>query len=1237
MLNIQTKAGLPTAGTPAQPTYNPNIEQPVQQPVFTKPEDIISNIQQTVPVIGESTQGVGALVAPTPSQQVAVEETPATLTPEQIFQSQQDYNIATGRQVATPQQPPAMFNQQGQPSEGVLQESLESITQSIAAPENKLNEVTYTPDDATALVDFGNLVSSRFANPNSAWSAQLGSTAELTDESRATIQPILAVSGANLLSKINSRRFENTMAKDVLEETDYYSQAIGEKGKSISKDIIQDPVKEVFEAGEPMLNQMVTSVTDDMLKLSTPPGQQPTPEAVQSTRDNATTFIKDLVDQGQIKFARSKKGKVIPLIGDTMTLNIESANKIAQLYDVSSRGSATTSLKAPKFPAMTTSVLDTAARKVFMDKKGKVKSTDAAEAFMQLQGSIPIGVNPVLYSIQEKMFGTIIDGQSTVFNSTLSELDTVYQENLVKKHGQNKAESIINQKYNQLEKEMGDIKLRATENVPSYLVTKQSPATLRYFHISNNLSIMGQKGTTRASFSFEGTQPIKIDNNSGLWSQGSPQVISSANRIYSSVTGKGIDRGQNIQRSLYNLKKNNPNEFQALNMYYNLGAQMAKHIDPDSARVYSRDKLKGKPLSKWVPLDYITFGTTMSGKAALLGKELIDANNNNTIAEFAANNPWMTEKGEWQYPSSVLIDAYQVSIAPQGSHIRLQNMMEADARQSNAGLISVLVGDSSSASILGLLPNMLDTNQELHPGLREKIFSTVDEDIKATFTGLDDGPYKAAWSKLLSSLKEARGNRAAKDYARGLVVAGLYGKTAQKMYSEAEDFFDKVNRAAVSSPNLNNAWNEIRELYANDNSGMRMLNDMTDLYTYSMEKHMSKLNGYQITMRSLGTAMSAINAPSTITNMFGGTQELSGSNISPELETSVNNQVVDGLNIKTDRIAGMNIPRFTVQQDFAGAADTRLDGDQAVEYRPGTKQRNAWPVDVIQGGDSTIMTLAVLAMNSPDNGFKGNPVQAVAIHDALITGPEGHLLATNAYNNIAIPAYAKQAPSMMSRVVDTYNDRLMAVKIKHGEEGANIGTRFLGEESNSNSFHGLTGFFDRIYDNVYGASSQAAVTDPDMSVDSNLGTNFLEPYQLARSKTKRNITVRANLRNKAILEAAAEHGWLPPTESNLKSREFNKVKGKDFIALIDIMRASSGLLNRGETVHPSLGKVFSSLPAEFRPSLNSLARHNIRYGKGNTMENSGLLSRMTSQSDIGNNVIKALTEATNEITHMVPA
>ena len=1235
MLKIQGKAGLPTAGTPAQPTYNPNIEQPTQQPVFMRPEDIMTNIQQTVPVSGAMESGVGAFVAPTPSENVGVNPTPENLTPEQIFQLQEGYNTTTESQFATPNVAPQFTNEAGTRSAGVLQQSLNELTSNIASEQNRLNKVNWDPTDAGNLIQFGNSISERFNTPGSAWEAQIGSTIELDEASKKTIEPVLTITGANIFSNINSRRYENTMAREEGVD-DFYATETPQQDNVSKKDFILNPVEEVFEAGEPILNQMVSSASNDIIKLSSTPGVNPSREEVQGARDQAMTFIKDLTDQGQIKWARSKKGKVIPLIGDNVGLDTITSSKISLLYNPDSRGSVVTGLKAPKFPAMNESMLTDAVKKVFLDKRGKVKSTDAAESFIQLQGSIPIGVNPVLYSMQSKMYNDYQEkAEASVFNSTLSELSPSDFDALVKKHGEERATRIISQKEEQLKKEMKDIEERSKDRLPNYLINKQSAATLRYFHIANNLSIMGQKGTTRASFNFVGTAPIKIDNNSGLWGQGSPRVLESAKRIYKESKGKGVSRGQSIQQALYNLKERNPNEFQAINMYYNLGSQMAKHIDPASAKRFSEESLNNKPLAKWVPLDYISFGTTMLGKASILGKELIDANNNNTLSEFASRNSWMTEKGEWQYPSSVLIDAYQISVAPQGSHIKLQNIMESDARQSNAGLISIIVGDSNTASLLGLDPSQLDTNEEIEAGLRETIWSTVEDDVRSTFSGPDDGPYRAAFGNLLSALGEARGVRAAKDFARGLVVAGLYGKTSQKMYSEAEDFFDKINKISINNEVLSEAWNEMRGLYAGDN--LRMLNDMTDLYTYSMEKHMSQLNGYQKAMRALGTAMAAINAPSTITNMLGGVQQLSAGNISPELEQSVNDQVVDGLNIKTDKIAGMNIPRFTVQTDYAGAADTRLEGDETTEYRPGTKQRNAWPVDVIQGGDSTIMTLAILAMNSPEGGFKGNPVQAVAIHDALITGPEGHLIAANAYNNIAIPAYAKQAPRFMSSVVKTYNERLSYIKDKYKDSGANIGTRFLGEETNSNSFHGLTGYFDKLYDQVYGANSEKNVDSPNLAAKDNMQTPFLESYQLARSKAKRDSTLKGNLRKKIVLEAAFKHGYYPPTQANIKKREFNKVNGKDFEALVDIMRASSGMLYRGESPPQTLFDIYKKLPSEYRPSKESFNSNFVQYGRGNTFSDSGLLERMTEQSARYNNVINSLVGATNEITHMVPA
>ena len=85
------------------------------------------------------------------------------------------------------------------------------------------------------------------------------------------------------------------------------------------------------------------------------------------------------------------------------------------------------------------------------------------------------------------------------------------------------------------------------------------------------------------------------------------------------------------------------------------------------------------------------------------------------------------------------------------------------------------------------------------------------------------------------------------------------------------------------------------------------------------------------------------------------------------------------------------------------------------------------------------------------------------------------------------------------------------------------------------------------------------------------------------------------------------------------------------------MRGSSVLLYRGEQAHPSLKAAYRKLPSNIKPSKNSMARHNIKYGKEATLERSGLLNTMTKDSSVSNNVINQLVGASNEITHMVPA
>ena len=85
------------------------------------------------------------------------------------------------------------------------------------------------------------------------------------------------------------------------------------------------------------------------------------------------------------------------------------------------------------------------------------------------------------------------------------------------------------------------------------------------------------------------------------------------------------------------------------------------------------------------------------------------------------------------------------------------------------------------------------------------------------------------------------------------------------------------------------------------------------------------------------------------------------------------------------------------------------------------------------------------------------------------------------------------------------------------------------------------------------------------------------------------------------------------------------------------MRAHSGLMEKGEAISKDLAAALRKLPEEFRPSYNSLTRHFEKYGIKGTRETSGLLTDMSEARTSGNDVIRQLTNAYNEITHMVPA
>lgn len=1238
---------------------------PAQQPVFENVfEDMNPNPIQPLDPMTTST---------------AVTDTADYLDVDTAQERVAQHADSVNKRFQVAEQPVNMVSSTGVFDAGVTQSDLNAKLDKVA---NRLNgiESRFNRDETSAVNSFSEQQVERLFDSESAWSLDNNGVplnkSELPSDQKASLARAFGIPGLMLLDDVHSKNYlKQTLNDDNDGDTDVdaYDAAMAAEDREIVNQLDNKEVVGLFEdrSREPILMAMVNGISKDMeVQLPFEPSQaiadtysnevnallqegNTRQEAAEKAtvsynqsykkeeadyrkelNKNSTILLKDLTDQGYIRWARNKKLKAIPVEGDHFIQDnlLPAANLLNQLYKVDARPSKDSAYPAQTNPALSNlGLASPMTKKVLLDKQGKPKTKGASKLAKTLMESVGVTVNDVNTSAMLQMS----EDQSGIFRSTLSEISDVDFDKYREKHGDNVARKIIGRKEAMLNKEIGDVLLRGQRKIPLFVRLKRSLATLRYFPVTGNLNPTTQKGTTRATMSFAGTRPIKVEPN--LFSNNPTALLKQLDRLF--VPGdKGIARGQKINNRLHMLKKSNPDLLQAVNYYYNLGYQFARHVDPEAAETFADQRLGGRKIYAWSTKQYIEFGITQQVSAAALGEQYINAVNNKKLAEFAQENSWLLDKGEWQYPASVIVDALQIkNAATSGERIRLQNIMEQDARQSNAGIISILIGDMTTAGYLGL--TVSEADQEL-AGLREKIFSNVDTDIKAAF-GPNATEYASSWARVFSALSEAKGeSKAAKIYSRGLVVAGLYGKTTQKMYSEAQDMINQIRGATYSansdpkSAKLYDAFSELESLYEGNIFSIDALNDITDILTQASQNNMSKLNGYQVAMKSLGGAMAAINAPSNIKNMLGDTQELAASNYSTVLKDNIEEQVFGSAAFKTEKVAGIDMIQFESKPDFARAADSRLDDGKLVVPRAGSAMRNAWPVDVVQGIDSLVMSLSFLGMNSPDSGFDGSPVQAMGIHDALVTGPEGHLIASNAYNNIAIPSFAMNNSSLIGSILETYNKRLEEVKLNQYKNGANIGTQFVGGDGVNSSFHGLTGYFDRIYDMVYGANSDKDTDSPDYSIEANKDSTFYTPTQLARNEDKRKSTVKSNLKNKAILEAASRLGWLAPTAANLDARKFNVVKGPEFSALVDIMRATSGLMLPGNnTIPKALEDAYRKIPSDYFPTKASRSRHMVAY-KQKSRDDGGSTSGMFPKMLERNSVVDNMASADGEITHM---
>ena len=175
------------------------------------------------------------------------------------------------------------------------------------------------------------------------------------------------------------------------------------------------------------------------------------------------------------------------------------------------------------------------------------------------------------------------------------------------------------------------------------------------------------------------------------------------------------------------LHKMNPSDLQVLDTLLVTGAALAKSGHPDAT-----GKRDVKRAQTWGYDDFVQYANDNLSEAAARGKALETAGGQ---AISAAWYGWYNDgaleqgKGEWSYPLTVYRDAAKLQDAKTNGPktLFLEYQWETDSTQSNAFIMSSLMGDSN---IMGLLGKFLSHGEiekgDLRIQARDTLFNEAD-------------------------------------------------------------------------------------------------------------------------------------------------------------------------------------------------------------------------------------------------------------------------------------------------------------------------------------------------------------------------------------------------------------------------------------------------------------------------------------------------------------------------------
>jgi len=960
---------------------------------------------------------------------------------------------------------------------------------------------------------------------------------------------------------------------------------------------------------EPILRFMLDDITLQMRKMLNP--DRPEGElrvGSSEERVGAAAFLRDMTDKGYIAWGRDNQGRLIPLNTQSNPLYALDRTKLGKPEDPARPGKLRT--QEEKRAKRKDSVLDDMNKIFFPDMRGSTElPTPKAQLsppqdysladdslqdlistggrFFKGKGKISekslhdsnhtaIGANGMMYNFMDWLIGDVEkQGAPNGFYthelaSILGEITSGSFEEYERKRGSQSAAKEIADKFNRLKTNMNEkVAPRLADGLNRFMLYYLSKATNRMFGLAADTNYINDKADVRATLKFGNQKPIRLSNE-----------VLSAKRIIKNAEEnlKSNQRGQNQGWDINKkLDKLSDEDMQILDYYYALG-----HVMLDLDTTLTPGQLG---LIKRSPIKLIKYAVDENGnngvrnKASALSAEINKYFNKPVFDEQGNKLPnaegvpdfssWSGElqqlvrgagKGEAQYPLTVLKEYQTLESARKGNtpitH-RFDYIFEQDARQSNAAIISLIMGDTEVGQLLGLLPSISEQN---HSNLREVVHAGVHDDIQKVFTGENDQDLATAFSVFFDGLNSdpKYAGRASKIYARGIVVAGLYGKSARFMFEEAADMLNQVPDLAIN----------LRKAYEKRGGDAQLERDIASIFQVSAKRSMENLLGYQDYMRSIGNMMGLLDMPSVVQGWTPNETLLIGyNNILPDykvgemLDNSLTAEigpaykrktfgggraVVGGIQSLIDTGAtALGIARR--QREEVEIGQRTRDPEKNFQGIYGTNFRNALPVDLIQAGDAALMQIA----REIATGNSNMPLNLFAIHDAAITTAGSTLKFNNAYNNIAFHILGNQAQNIFHKLLNPMEKNLSVLRdrIRDLPDGARVDIgveRIKTDKGPMRNFAGITDYFDTITEQY------------------NSENGFFNEMELKRPQ---NVSLNKFLKEKAkeVLDIAKENGYIPyntNVEMWKNRRARLTVSKKEFLTLLQLIQENEGLMPR---------------------------------------------------------------------------